>query len=90
MKYKLFRTNICKRSYKKLQLSDNQEQAFIDVVYKLLQGTALEERYRDHALKGEYASFRECHVKPDLLLIYKIDGDLLKLVDIGSHSELFD
>ncbi|MCD6533427.1 MAG: type II toxin-antitoxin system YafQ family toxin [Deltaproteobacteria bacterium] len=90
MKYKLFKTNTFKRSYKRLQLTDNQDQAFIDVVYKLLQNVVLEEKYRDHALKGEYASFRECHVKPDLLLIYKIDGGLLKLVDMGSHSELFD
>ena len=90
MKYKLFKTNVFKRSYKKLQLTDIQDQAFIDVVYKLLHSMVLEKRYRDHALKGEYASFRECHVKPDLLLIYKIDGDLLKLVDIGTHSELFD
>ena len=90
MKYKLFKTNTFKRSYKRLQLTDNQDQAFIDVVYKLLQNVVLEEKYRDHALKGEYSSFRECQVKPDLLLIYKIDGGLLKLVDMGSHSELFD
>ena len=90
MSYKLFKTNMFKRSYKKLQLSDSQEQAFIEVMYKLLHKMVLEERYRDHALKGEYASFRECHVKSDLLLIYKIDGCILRLVDIGSHSELFD
>ncbi len=90
MKYKLFKTNVFKRSYKKLQLTDSQDQAFIDVVYKLLHGVVLEDKYRDHVLKGEYATFRECHIKPDLLLVYKIDGGLLKLVDIGSHSELFD
>ena len=90
MKYRLFKTNVFKRSYKQLQLTNNQDQAFIDVVYKLSHNMELEERYRDHALKGEYASFRECHIKPDLLLIYKMDGALLKLVDIGSHSELFD
>jgi len=53
-------------------------------------GVPLDEKYKDHMLKGEYASFRECHVKPDLLLVYKIDSNVLKLVEIGSHSELFD
>ena len=90
MKYRLFKTNQFKRSYKKLQLTDNQDQAFIDVVYKLLNDITLDEKYKDHMLKGEYASFKECHLKPDLLLIYKIDDNVLKLVEIGSHSELFD
>ena len=90
MIFKLFKTNQFKRSYKKLQLSDSDDQVFIDVVYKLLNRTVLEKKHRDHLLKGEYASFRECHLKPDLLLIYKIERNTLKLVDIGSHSVLFD
>jgi len=40
-------------------------------------------------LQGEYAKFQECHLKPDLLLIYCIEDNILKLVDIGSHAELF-
>ena len=90
MNYKLFKTNQFKRSYKKLKLSDSEEQAFIDVVYKLLNGIELEKKYCEHLLKGEYVTFKECHLKPDLLLIYKIESDTLKLVNIGSHSELFD
>lgn len=47
-------------------------------------------KHKDHALKGEYVGVRECHIKPDLLLIYfKTDGSLLTLVRLGSHSELF-
>jgi len=47
-------------------------------------------KHQDHALKGEYVGTRECHVKPDLLLIYfKTDKTLLTLVRLGSHSELF-
>ena len=44
-----------------------------------------------HALKGEYSGFRECHIKPDWLLIYLIEDDVLTLtlVDTGSHSDLF-
>jgi mRNA interferase YafQ len=46
-------------------------------------------RYRDHALGGEWQGFRDCHVKPDLLPIYeKPDAETLRLVRLGSHSEL--
>lgn len=47
-------------------------------------------RFRDHPLTGNWNDHRECHVRPDLLLIYrKPDPDTLELVRIGSHSELF-
>lgn len=47
-------------------------------------------RSRDHALTGDWAGYRECHVRPDLLLIYQKTGsDLLRLARLGSHSELF-
>ncbi len=90
MKLKLFKTNQFKRSYKKLKLKDSEEQAYIDVAYKLLNDTQLDDKYFDHNLKGEYHGFRECHLKPDLLLVYIVEEDTLKFVDIGSHSELFD
>jgi len=89
MRYKLFRTNQFKRSYKKRNLTDSEEMAFIDVVYKLLNDQNLDKKYKDHHLSGKYAGFKECHIKPDLLLVYIIENDILKLVDIGSHSELF-
>ncbi len=90
MIYKFFKSNQFKRSYKKLKLSDKEEQAFIDVAFKLLSGVALDAKYRDHYLSGDYADYKECHIRPDLLLIYKIEDNIVKLVDIGSHSELFD
>ncbi len=90
MIYKLFKTNQFKRSYKKLQLNDAEEQAFIDVVFKLLSGLALDKKYKDHSLVGELSDYRECHIKPDLLLVYRLENGILKLVDIGTHSELFD
>ncbi|EFL91706.1 addiction module toxin [Candidatus Regiella insecticola LSR1] len=50
----------------------------------------LEPRSRDHDLSGDWAGYRECHIKPDLLLIYRKQGaDTLRLARIGSHSELF-
>jgi mRNA interferase YafQ len=47
-------------------------------------------RYRDHALSGEWKDYRDCHIRPDLILIYrKPDDDSLEPVRLGSHSELF-
>ena len=90
IRYRLFKTNTFKRSYKKKRLSDEEELAYIDVAYNLLCDNKLIEKYKDHQLIGKMKDFRECHIKPDLLLIYMIEDETLKLVDIGSHSELFD
>lgn len=59
------------------------------VVALLATDTALPEKYVDHALRGDWKDFRDCHVKPDLVLIYRKAGsDVLQLVRLGSHSEL--
>ena len=59
------------------------------IIVPLMHDQALAERYRDHPLSGEWAGFRDCHVKPDLVLIYeKPDDEILRLVRLGSHSEL--
>ena len=56
----------------------------------LAEDNPLPAKFRDHALTGEWRDHRECHLKPDLLLIYrKPDALVLQLVRIGSHSELF-
>jgi mRNA interferase YafQ len=50
----------------------------------------LSPRYRDHDLSGDWAGYRDCHIKPDLVLIYKkSDAYTLRLARLGSHSELF-
>ncbi|RUM67064.1 MAG: type II toxin-antitoxin system YafQ family toxin, partial [Sulfurospirillum sp.] len=61
------------------------------VITKLANADLLEERYKDHSLIGNYLGCRECHIKPDLLLIYRVDNDILELalVRVGSHSKLF-
>lgn len=81
-----------KKSYKRIAYSGKFPQEEIDfVVNQLLAGNTLDKKYRDHALSGNYKGYRECHIKPDLLLIYQIQGDVLVLLllDIGSHSYLF-
>ena len=62
-----------------------------NVIDMLRQGQTLDIKYRDHALTGNYAGYRECHIKPDWLLIYYIENDILTLTlsDTGSHSDLF-
>jgi len=60
------------------------------ILVVLMKDETVDARYRDHDLSGNWAGYRECHIKPDLLLIYrKLDGDILRLARLGSHSELF-
>jgi mRNA interferase YafQ len=62
----------------------------VEVLALLLADLNLPGKYQDHKLTGEWEGSRECHVKPNLLLIYeKPDEDTLKLVRLGSHAELF-
>ena len=65
------------------------EADFIAVLGLLVADLPLEPKHRDHALSGTWQSFRDCHIKPDLVLIYqKPDDETLRLVRLGSHSEL--
>ena len=61
------------------------------VVDRLRQGKLLDKKLRDHALSGKFQGFRECHIKPDWLLVYLIDNDVLTLtlVETGTHSQIF-
>ncbi|NYT61901.1 type II toxin-antitoxin system YafQ family toxin [Alcaligenaceae bacterium] len=60
------------------------------VLVALVSNQPLEAKYRDHDLSGNWAGYRECHIRPDLLLIYrKSDADTLRLARLGSHSQLF-
>ena len=62
-----------------------------DIVNKLASRQLLEQKNKDHALTGEYSGFRECHIQPDWLLVYRIEEDelFLFLSRTGSHSDLF-
>ena len=63
------------------------------ILYKLISKLSkyekLESKYRDHKLQGDFAECRECHIEPDLLLIYRIHGNILYLIRTGTHSDLF-
>lgn len=85
-------TSAYKKSYKLMKKRGLNLSLLDDVVETLRQGKILEERYRDHELKGKLQGFRECHIQPDWLLIYLIENDILTLtlVDTGSHSDLLN
>lgn len=59
------------------------------IVRILVREEVLPPKYKDHLLSGNYASYSECHIRPDWLLIYKISDGNLHLVRTGSHSDLF-
>jgi len=62
---------------------------FIELVAQLARDEPLNPRYRDHALTGNQKGYRDCHIKPDLVLIYRKPADgTLRLIRLGSHSEL--
>jgi len=83
-------TSHFKRDYKKKSRERGLDPLLAGIINKLAGGEALETKFRDHPLKGGYVGCRECHLKPDLLLIYAQTPDELRLVRLGSHSELFD
>ena len=60
-----------------------------DLIWLLLQGGPLPSHYKDHPLQGRWRQYRDCHIEPDWLLIYKTEGDNLYLVRTGTHSDLF-
>lgn len=62
-----------------------------DVINLLAAKQKLDRKYRDHELTGHYSGFRECHIEPDWLLVYRIDQDMLELFlfRTGTHSDLF-
>ena len=86
-------TNAFKRDYKKALANPRHRDVaplLEHVATELANDVILALKYRDHALSGDYTEHRECHLKPDLLLIYKKpDESTRRFVRLGSHSELF-
>ena len=60
-----------------------------EIILLLAGGDPLPAHFRDHPLSGTWKHFRECHLEPDWLLIYKCAGDDVYLVRTGTHSDLF-
>jgi len=90
MKYELLLTNSFKRDYKKILKRNYDVSLLENVVDLLLAGEKLPEKNKDHSLTGNWIGYRECHIEPDWLLVYKIYEDklILSLVRTGTHSDL--
>lgn len=92
---KIERSSAFKRDYKRIKATPRYNKVLdlliSNVLEFLLVDNPLPNNNRDHALSGDWSGYRECHIKPDLLLIYrKPDQHTLRLARLGSHSELFD
>lgn len=86
---KLARSKDFDRDFRKVDLSDE----LLEVLSCLANDLPLDPKYKDHALTGNWKDYRECHIKPDLLLVYRKDTvggrDILKVARLSSHSSIF-
>lgn len=60
------------------------------IIMQLIRNEPLDERYRDHKLRGNYVGRRECHIEPDWLLIYKVTATEIIFERTGTHADLFE
>ena len=82
--------NKFKRDVKHLQKQGKDLQKLREVIELLANEQPLPEKYRDHKMTGNWNDFRDCHIEPDWVLIYRIEDNklTLSLSRTGSHSEL--
>lgn len=81
-----------KRDYKRELIGKHKadfELIFDTVLDFLLEGKKVPKEFNDHQLIGDWKGFRECHLKPDLLLVYKITNGEVLLARVGSHTQIF-
>lgn len=92
MKYKIRFTSAYKKAYKRILKRGYDIRLLDEVIEMLAKGKTLDPKYKDHALKGFSSSVRECHIKPDWLLVYIVEEDILTLTltDTGTHADLFN
>ena len=90
-KYTVKLTTQFKKDYKLAVKRGLKINLLEDIVTALAMGKSLPEKNKDHALAGNWAGHRECHILPDWLLVYRIENDVLvlTLARTGSHSDLF-
>lgn len=77
------------KDFDKLLLNGFDDSVLKEVILTLRKKEPLDPQFKDHALKGKWKPFRECHIKADILLVYLVKDDELILLRLGSHSELF-
>lgn len=84
-------TNSFSRDLKRVVRRGKDPKKIAAAIDLLCSGQPLPASFRDHALSGNYAGFRDCHIEPDLVLVYRVNAGQLQLicVRIGTHSDLF-
>ena len=87
--YEILRTSQFKRDVKLVRKRGKDTGLLRAVIETLAQGQTLPATYRDHQLKGVFRDCRKCHIEADWLFVYRIQGNVLQLVRIGTHSDLF-
>jgi len=78
-----------KRDLKRMERRGKEMAKLRQVIELLIDDHPLPARCKDHPLSGDWKHFRDCHVEPDWILIYKVDGNNLHLVRTGTHADLF-
>ena len=87
---RFFTTKQFEKDFKKALKSGKSKDRISIVLRMLTRGDPLPAGYRDHKLKGLFKGRRECHIEPDLLLIYKLEEDKIIAERLGSHAELLE
>lgn len=89
MKRSFSRTSQFKKDIAKLKRQGKDLEKIKIVLEYLMYGKDIPQKYKDHPLKGNWENSRDCHIEPDCVLIYTIEGNHVRFERIGSHSELF-
>jgi len=84
------RSGAFKRDVKRIEKRGKDMNKLRALLLLLIEAAPLTERYRDHPLKGKWAGYRDAHIEPDWLLIYRVAGNELQLARTGTHADLFD
>jgi len=79
-----------KRDVKRMERRGKEMSKLRKVIELLIEGNPLPPELKDHPLSGDWKHFRDCHIEPDWVLIYKVDGNDLYLVQTGTHADLFN
>ena len=82
-------TTQAKKDIRKLARQGKDVTKLASVLNDIAAGKELPAKIRDHVLTGNYTGYRECHIEPDWILIYRIESDLIQLIRTGSHTDLF-
>ena len=90
MSLEIIQTTRFRRDIKRLQKQGKDLSAIQSIIKTLVKKKPLGPKLKDHKLVGDWKGHRDCHITPDWLLVYKLEGNELHLVRTGSHAELFD